>query len=64
MQVGAVAVVGALVFHRAPAGLGVALIQVLVMTVSPAVAAKVVLQLRERLTAAVQEADRVSRPTR
>jgi diguanylate cyclase (GGDEF)-like protein len=61
MQVGAVAVVGALVFHRAPAGLGVALIQVLVMTVSLAVAAKVVLQLRERLTAAVQEADRLSR---
>lgn len=60
IQVVGTALVGVWVFQRAEAGIGVALIQVVVLVTSLAIAATVVVQLRERLTLAVLEQGRLS----
>jgi len=60
-QMVAVAVVGAVVYHRAEAGAAVAVVQFLVMFSSLAISAAVVVQLRERLTAALRATEELSR---
>lgn len=61
MQVVAVAMVGAVVYRSAEAGIGVAVIQLLVMVASLSIAAGVVVLLRERLTDALHATEAISR---